>query len=75
MSCSIPPKAAAAQRLVDRPSGAGDPRAGPELARWECVCVLRIGPWVCERLLLFDLGYFRYQMFDCIDRNAGFFLT
>jgi putative transposase len=36
---------------------------------------LRIGPWVTGRLLLFDLGYFRYQLFDCIDRNGGFFLT
>ena len=36
---------------------------------------LRIGPWVRDRLLLFDLGFFRYQLFDCIDRNAGWFLT
>ena len=36
---------------------------------------LRMGPWVSGRLLLFDLGYFRYQLFDCIDRNAGYFLT
>jgi putative transposase len=27
------------------------------------------------RLLLFDLGFFRYQLFDCIDRNGGYFLT
>lgn len=36
---------------------------------------LRMGPWVAGRLLLFDLGYFRYQLFDCIDRNGGAFLT
>jgi len=36
---------------------------------------LRMGPWVAGRLLLFDLGYFRYQLFDCIDRNGGSFLT
>ena len=36
---------------------------------------LRMGPWVGGRLLLFDLGYFRYQLFDCIDRNGGCFLT
>ena len=36
---------------------------------------LRMGPWVAGRLLLFDLGYFRYQLFDCIDRNGGYFLT
>ena len=36
---------------------------------------LRIGPWVRDRLLLFDLGYFRYQLFDRIDRNGGLFLS
>jgi IS4 transposase len=36
---------------------------------------LRVGKWVAQKLLLFDLGYFRYQLFDCIDRNKGFFLT
>lgn len=36
---------------------------------------LRVGPWVRDRLLLFDLGYFRYQLFDCIDRNGGYFLS
>ena len=25
---------------------------------------LQMGPWVEGRLLLFDLGYFRYQLFD-----------
>ena len=28
-----------------------------------------------DRLLVFDLGYFRYQLFDCIDRNRGDFLS
>lgn len=37
--------------------------------------VFKIGKWVKDRLLLFDLGYFRYQLFDCIRRNGGFFLT
>ena len=36
---------------------------------------LRVGPWVRSRLLIFDLGYFRYQLFDCIDRNGGYFLS
>ena len=36
---------------------------------------LQIGPWVRDRLLVFDLGYFRYQLFDCIDRNGGYFLS
>lgn len=37
--------------------------------------VFRVGRWVKDHLLLFDLGYFRYQLFDCIDRNGGFFIT
>ena len=24
---------------------------------------------------LFDLGYFRYQLFACMERNGGYFLT
>jgi putative transposase len=37
--------------------------------------VLRVGPWVRDRLFLFDLGYFRYQLFACITRNGGYFLS
>lgn len=37
--------------------------------------VFRVGRWVRDRLLLFDLGYFRYQLFDCIDRNGGYFVS
>jgi IS4 transposase len=37
--------------------------------------VFTVGPWVRDKLLLFDLGYFRYQLFDCIARNKGFFLS
>ena len=37
--------------------------------------VLRVGPWVRDRLFLFDLGYFRYQLFACIKQNGGYFLT
>ena len=36
---------------------------------------LTVGKWVEQKLLLFDLGYFRYQLFDCIARNKGFFLS
>jgi len=36
---------------------------------------LLIGPWVRDRLLLFDLGYYRYQLFSCIARNGGFFIS
>lgn len=37
--------------------------------------VFTVGSWVEERLLLFDLGYFRYQLFACITRNKGFFVS
>lgn len=37
--------------------------------------VFRVGRWVRDRLLMFDLGYFRYQLFDCIDRNGGHFIS
>ena len=36
---------------------------------------LQMGPWVQGRLVLFDLGYFRYQLFDCINRNGGYSIT
>lgn len=37
--------------------------------------VLRAGRWVRDRLLIFDLGYYRFQLFSCIERQGGFFLT
>lgn len=35
----------------------------------------RVGGWVRDRLLLFDLGYVRYHLFHAIDANGGYFLT
>lgn len=37
--------------------------------------VLRAGKWVRDRLLLFDLGYYRFQLFACIDREGGYFVS
>lgn len=37
--------------------------------------VFRIGPWVTGRLLLFDLGYYGFSLFERIGRNGGFFLS
>jgi putative transposase len=37
--------------------------------------VLRAGRWVRDRLLIFDLGYYRFQLFACIHREGGYFLT
>lgn len=36
---------------------------------------LRIGKWVRDTLMLFDLGYFSYGLFDSIDRHGGFFIS
>jgi len=35
----------------------------------------KVGRWVEGRLLLFDLGYFSYSLFDRIDHNDGYFLS
>jgi IS4 transposase len=37
--------------------------------------VFTVGKWVLGRLLLFDLAYFRYQLFSCIARNGGYFIV
>ena len=37
--------------------------------------VFTVGPWIKGKLLLFDLGYFRYQLFASITRNQGYFLS
>jgi len=37
--------------------------------------VFTVGRWVKDRLLLFDLGYYRYQLFDRIDRQGGYFVS
>jgi IS4 transposase len=37
--------------------------------------VFRVGKWVKDHLLLFDLGYFSYHLFARIDQSGGYFLT
>lgn len=36
---------------------------------------IKIGPWVKDKLLLVDLGFFKHQMFARIQENGGYFLT
>src|SRR5512133_4393002 len=36
---------------------------------------LGIGPWVAGRLLLFDLGFFKWQLFARIHEHHGFFVS
>lgn len=39
------------------------------------VKTLRIGAWVKDRVLLIDLGFFKYGVFDRIQRNGGYFVS
>jgi IS4 transposase len=39
------------------------------------VKTLRIGPWVKDRILLLDLGFFKYGVFDRIQENGGYFVS
>lgn len=39
------------------------------------VKTLRLGKWVKDHLLLFDLGYFKYAVFERIQRLGGHFIT
>ena len=39
------------------------------------VKTMRIGPWVKGTIVLFDLGYFKYQLFSRITRNGGHFVS
>ena len=66
--------AAAKLHLVMSVTGRGVERVKLTGERANDHRTLRMGPWVRNRLLVFDLGFFRYQLFDCIDRNGGYFL-
>ena len=37
--------------------------------------LLRIGPWVKDRILLLDLGYYKHHAFTRIIENGGFFVS
>ena len=67
--------AAAKLHLVMSASGTGAHKVKVTGERANDHRTLQMGPWVEGRLLLFDLGYFRYQLFDVIDRNVGYFIT
>ena len=36
---------------------------------------LRIGPWIKNRILLIDLGFYKHQMFARIEENGGYFIS
>ena len=68
-------KAALKMHVVLSVTGAGGGSLKVTDQRMHDGPVFRVGPWVRDRLLLFDLGYFRYQLFDCINRNGGYFIS
>jgi IS4 transposase len=68
-------KAALKLHVVMRVNGNGPKSVKVTSERKNDGRVLQVGKWVRDRLLLFDLGYYRYQLFDCIRRNGGYFLT
>ena len=39
------------------------------------VKTLKIGPWVRDRILLIDLGFFKYGVFDKVDKYKGYFIS
>jgi putative transposase len=36
---------------------------------------LKIGPWIRDRILLIDLGFFKYAIFDKIAKYGGYFVS
>ena len=39
------------------------------------VMTLRIGPWIRDRILLIDLGFYKHQIFARIEENGGYFVS
>lgn len=68
-------RAAAKLHLVMSVKGGGPRSVKLTSGRQHDGPVFRVGRWVRDRLLVFDLGYFRYQLFDCIDHHGGHFIS
>lgn len=68
-------KAAAKLHVVTSVAGAGPRSVKITSERAGDGKTLQVGPWVKGRLMMFDLGYYRFQLFDCIRRNGGFFIS
>jgi len=68
-------KAAAKLHVVMSVRGKGMRSVKVSSGRQHDSPVLKVGRWVRDRLLLFDLGYFRYGLFDRIDAQGGYFIS
>jgi putative transposase len=68
-------KAAAKMTVVMSVTGKGAHSIQLSAERRNDSKLLRVGPWVKDRLLLFDLGYYGYWLFQNIAGKGGFFVT
>lgn len=68
-------KAAAKLTVVMSVVGKGAHSVQLTSARRHDSKLLHVGPWVKDRLLLFDLGYYGYRLFENIGRQGGYFVT
>ncbi len=68
-------KAAVKLHAVMSVGAAGPRKLTVTSERTHDITTLRIGPWVKQRLLVFDLAFFKYQLFSRIRRNGGFFVA
>jgi putative transposase len=68
-------KAAAKLHVVMSVAGSGPRTVKVTSGRTHDGKALSVGPWVAGKLLLFDLGYYAYRLFDNIRRNTGFFVS
>jgi IS4 transposase len=68
-------KAAAKLHVVMNVKGAGLKSIKLTSERRHDGPVLTVGKWIRDTLILFDLGYFCWHLFDRINRNGGFFIS
>lgn len=68
-------KAALKMHVVMSVMGAGNNSIKVTSGRRHDSKVFTVGGWIQDRLLIFDLGYFHYNLFSRIDRFKGYFLS
>jgi len=68
-------KAAAKLHMVMSVLGAGPTTVKISDERTHDTKRFSVGRWCCDRLLIFDLGYYRFALFDAIQRYGGYFLS
>jgi len=67
--------ASAKLHLVINAIGRGPSRVRIAQGSRQDLRLLRVGAWVRDKLLLFDMGYFHGLLFQRIGQHGGFFLT